>query len=86
MNFLLFKQVLGIYSYIKNSFEITFTGFFISWTGRQKLKSAGSLALNIQRLRSLCYGLWVHFPKTEGFICNIGRPKGYGAIRAIRSE
>jgi hypothetical protein len=41
MNFIWIKQVLSIYLDIKKQFLFTFTGFSISWTARQKLKSAG---------------------------------------------
>jgi hypothetical protein len=47
------KPVLAIIFILKTHFLFIFLDFLISWTRRQKLKSAGSLALNIPRHRPL---------------------------------
>jgi hypothetical protein len=68
MNFLEIKQVLAIIFTLKINFYIHLVNFPVLWTARQLPKRTGSLAQNIQRLRTLYYGLWVYFLERQGLL------------------
>jgi hypothetical protein len=82
MNFLCILQVSRIVFVLKlNSIIISYYPF-----ARQKLKSAGALALNMPRHRPLCYRLRVNFPKNLRFLMQMCRTKGYRVILIVRSS